>query len=185
MFGTIEITRNNTLNPTPPKSPKTTRAAKRSRAAPVLACTECRRRKTRCDGTHPCQRCRDSSKDAACVYPTPKPRIVPSQKTVEQLSNSLQQCRSILGLLFPSTDLSTLQSLSRKELVDMVLGASPPATDNRMALVHLMRSDGSLALEQLQDEPEEFDEDSPDCVADDVNALNLSSLRHSSYVGSS
>lgn len=48
-----------------------------------------------------------------------------------------------------------------------------------------MRSDGSSALEQLQDTPSEFDEDSPDFVTDDVNALNLSTLRHSSYVGSS
>ena len=48
-----------------------------------------------------------------------------------------------------------------------------------------MRSEGSSALEQLQDTPSEFDEDSPDYVTDDVNALNLSTMRHSSYVGSS
>ncbi len=48
-----------------------------------------------------------------------------------------------------------------------------------------MRPDGSSALEQLQDPPSEFDEDSPDFVTDDVNALDLSALRHSSYVGSS
>ena len=48
-----------------------------------------------------------------------------------------------------------------------------------------LRTDGGLVLEQLQDTPSEFDEDNPDFVTDDVNALSLSALRHSSYVGSS
>ena len=75
--------------------------------------------------------------------------------------------------------------MSRKELIDLILGASPQATEGQLESPTLVRSEGSSALEQLQDTPSEFDEDSPDFVTDDVNALNLSALRHSSYVGSS
>lgn len=83
------------------------------------------------------------------------------------------------------SDPAVLQSLSRQELKDLLSGTSPQPTSGPLNSPPVARSDGSSALEQLQETPSEFDEDSPDFVADDVNALNLSTLRHSSYVGSS
>ena len=67
----------------------------------------------------------------------------------------------------------------------MILSAPSQTAGDQIDSPTLVRSEGSTALEQLQDTPSEFDEDSPNFVTDDVNALNLSALRHSSYVGSS
>lgn len=75
--------------------------------------------------------------------------------------------------------------MSRKDLIDLILSASSQSPGCPIESPSLVRTEGSSALEQLQDTPSEFDEDSPDFVTDDVNALNLSALRHSSYVGSS
>lgn len=81
------------------------------------------------------------------------------------------------------------------ELLDLALTmSSPPERPGTLkrtmstatALsVNMNHCDASLALEQLHGTPSEYDEDSPDFVADDVNALGLSSSRQSSYVGSS
>lgn len=90
-----------------------------------------------------------------------------------------------MRVLFPSDDPSTLCTLSRQELVELLQSPFPLESDGRTASTPQLRCDGSLVLEQLQDTRSEFDEDSPDFVTDDVNALGLSALRHSSYVGSS
>lgn len=79
MFTTIQVSPNKSSTP---MSPKPRRNVKSSRGIPVLACTECRRRKTRCDGEQPCQRCKDFAKDAPCVYVASKPRTISSQKYV-------------------------------------------------------------------------------------------------------
>jgi len=89
-------------------------------------------------------------------------------------------------------DYTTLQDLSRKELVDLVVSAESPAmAELRTASLTEqsanigLPADGSLALESLNTHTSEYDEQTTDFVADDVNALSLSTSRHSSYVGSS
>ena len=44
------------------------------------ACTECRRRKIRCDGGHPCQQCQWYHRAESCTYSKGTPRLVPSRK---------------------------------------------------------------------------------------------------------
>lgn len=114
-------------------------------------------------------------------------------RALENISNSLQECRNILDRLFPSTDVAALQPLTREELVELVVNSSSPTLPD-MTLHSssitghpgpAVKSDATLALEQLHGTPSEYDEESPDFVADDVNALSLSSTRQSSYVGSS
>lgn len=97
----------------------------------------------------------------------------------------------MLEKLLPSSDYTTLQDLSRKELVDLVVSAESPAIAQlRTASLSEqsanmgLPTDGSLALESLNTHTSEYDEQTTDFVADDVNALNLSQ-RQSSYVGSS
>lgn len=104
----------------------------------------------------------------------------------------MQQCKGILEKLLPSADYTTLQDLSRKELIELVAKSDSPAiAELRTASLSDkstnmgLPADGSLALEQLNTHTSEYDEQTTDFVADDVNALSLSASRHSSYVGSS
>jgi hypothetical protein len=122
-------------------------------------------------------------KDSAMVRRGANPVVF---RTLEQISNSLHQCQSVLERLFPSTDVSTLQSLTQAGLLSLANGGLAPGADNQIASLSPQQgTDVESALDQLQDTPSEFDEDTPDFVADDVNALNLSGQRHSSYVGAS
>jgi hypothetical protein len=70
-----------------PRRPSMTRSRQKSTGNPLTyACTECRRRKCRCDGSQPCQRCVDARKGSLCTYVAPKQRVVPSQKLVPLFS---------------------------------------------------------------------------------------------------
>ena len=84
MFGTIQLAHSTAPDSTP-RSARSSRVSKANRAGPVLACTECRRRKTRCDGGQPCQRCDESGAKGPCIYLSPKPRTIVSQKYVNSL----------------------------------------------------------------------------------------------------
>ena len=46
------------------------------------ACTECKRRKVKCDGTEPCYYCRWYKNPDRCVYPRPEPRPILTRKYV-------------------------------------------------------------------------------------------------------
>lgn len=51
-----------------PKSPKSTEPQVRKRKKVSTVCTNCRKRKIRCDRQHPCNNCIKSKKHNACVY---------------------------------------------------------------------------------------------------------------------
>ncbi|CAM1511075.1 Fc.00g085880.m01.CDS01 [Cosmosporella sp. VM-42] len=95
------------------------------------ACAECKRRKVRCNGQQPCEQCLSSRALNKCLYNEHRERIIPSKGTLEALSKSLSECCGILRRLYPHHETSSLVSLSREELLDLLEGR---ATEPRMML---------------------------------------------------
>ncbi|KAF3066531.1 Lactose regulatory protein LAC9 [Daldinia childiae] len=168
------------------------------------ACAECKRRKIRCDGQQPCGQCLSSRAPKRCFYDKHRQRVIPSRKTLEALSQSLEECRSIIKRLFPNHEVQSLLPLPRHELlslldrpqIDAAVGLpSPPLHTSPMpgdiGSPSLSGSDQGLSsLEQMPSRDIEWDEerrgrDPIPVEADDVNALSLSVDRQASYLGAS
>lgn len=118
-------------------------------------------------------------------------------RTLETLSQSLEECRSVLRRLYPNHDTHALFSLSRRELRELLddprvdTAAAPlPSPPLNTASLPDGDSPGLANLEQIPTRNTEWDEErrgkEPIPVeADDVNALSLSVDRQSSYLGAS
>ena len=123
-------------------------------------------------------------------------------RTLDALSQSLEECRTILKRLYPNRDTQSLLPLSRQQLISLInrpgsQGAhtnTSPSDSNTSPHSHAFQSpisddDRSLAiLEQVPSQDTEWDEerrnrDPIPAEADDVNALSLSVDRQSSYLG--
>jgi hypothetical protein len=129
-------------------------------------------------------------------------------RTLDALSQSLEECRSILKRLYPNRDTQSLLPLSRSELISLLdRSGSQSAPSQRSPtgsntspvtsasqefqspLASASDEDRSLAhLEQIPSQDTEWDEerrnrDPIPAEADDVNALSLSVDRQSSYLG--
>ena len=123
-------------------------------------------------------------------------------RTLDALSQSLEECRAILKRLYPTRDAQSLLPLSRQELISLIdrpgsQGArtnTSPSGSNTSPHSQDFQSptsddDRSLAnLEQIPSQDTEWDEerrnrDPIPAEADDVNALSLSVDRQSSYLG--
>ena len=116
-------------------------------------------------------------------------------RSVEKISHTLQQYRSILQKLFPMIHPEQLQGLTREKLVDLISKTSsfqPPSplspnSDDKPISVH--HDAGSL--EQLQPLPEDSLDDFEtqdhhkvlDPATGDVNALSFPVKHSSSYLG--
>ncbi|KAK0714955.1 fungal-specific transcription factor domain-containing protein [Lasiosphaeris hirsuta] len=166
------------------------------------ACAECKRRKIRCDGQQPCGQCLSSRAPKRCFYDKHRQRVIPSRKTLEALSQSLEECRSILKRLYPNQEIQSLLPLSRQELlslldrpanIDTSVGGlpSPPLNTSPMSGMDspMMPKQENL-LEQIPCRDTEWDEerrerDAIPAEADDINALSLSVDRQTSYLGAS
>ncbi|KAM7204535.1 Fungal specific transcription factor domain containing protein [Rhypophila sp. PSN 637] len=165
------------------------------------ACAECKRRKIRCDGQQPCGQCLSSRAPKRCFYDKHRQRVIPSRKTLEALSQSLEECRSILKRLYPNHEVQALLPLSRHDLlnlldrpvIDTSVGGlpSPPLNTSPMSDLEspLMPKSENL-LEQMPARDTEWDEerrgrDAIPAEADDINALSLSVDRQTSYLGAS
>ncbi|KAI5923647.1 fungal-specific transcription factor domain-containing protein [Camillea tinctor] len=166
------------------------------------ACAECKRRKIRCDGQQPCGQCLSSRAPKRCFYDKHRQRVIPSRKTLEALSQSLEECRSILKRLYPNHEVQSLLPLPRQELLSLL---DRPMNDNINALpsppLHTSPLSGDFGspgmsgseqslLEQMPNRDTEWDEerrgrDPIPVEADDVNALSLSVDRQASYLGAS
>ncbi|OAA56698.1 fungal specific transcription factor domain-containing protein [Niveomyces insectorum RCEF 264] len=169
------------------------------------ACAECKRRKIRCDGQQPCGQCLSSRAPKRCFYDKHRQRVIPSRKTLEALSKSLEECRSILKRLYPNQEVHTLLPLSRQELLarldrpagDANVSAlpspplnTPPMGDDLQSPMCLKSERTLSSLEQIPTRDTEWDEerrghDPIPAEADDVNALSLSVDRQTSYLGAS
>ncbi|KAM0458026.1 hypothetical protein ACHAO4_002747 [Trichoderma viride] len=156
------------------------------------ACLECQRRKIRCDGKQPCNRCQSSRSRRRCVYEQHRQRLVPSRKSLEEISRSLEECRSVLRRLYPDHEVSQLLSLSRQELRDLLDqpvqqetvdgSVTPPSVDEAQ---HPQELENMPAPKSEWDE-ERREKDQMPVEADDVNALSLSMGKQAaSYLGAS
>lgn len=121
-------------------------------------------------------------------------------RTLEALSQSLEECRSILKRLYPDQDVSALLPLTRQELLNLLGYAptepstalpSPPLNTSPLKKEPSFRLDGGLSiLEQIPIQNSESDEERhgrglvPTEVVD-VNAFSLSMDRQASYLGAS
>ncbi|KIH94787.1 hypothetical protein SPBR_03610 [Sporothrix brasiliensis 5110] len=142
----------------------------------------------------------------ACAECKRRKMVIPSRKTLEALSKSLEECRSILKRLYPSHDAQSLLPLSRPELLallDRSAGSEPglttlPSPPLRSASMSdelqspvCFKSEQTLSsLEQIPTRGAEWDEERRDhdpipAEADDVNALSLAVDRQTSYLGAS
>lgn len=124
-------------------------------------------------------------------------------RTLEALSESLEECRSVLRRLYPRHDVQALLPLSRHELLDLLdrpfvdpsLSGipSPALTSPTFTAEHdspVYSADNVSGLDQLPGHGAEWDEErrvrEPIAVeADDINALSLPVDRQSSYSGAS
>ncbi|KAI1823586.1 fungal-specific transcription factor domain-containing protein [Xylaria intraflava] len=168
------------------------------------ACAECKRRKIRCDGQQPCGQCLSSRAPKRCFYDKHRQRVIPSRKTLEALSQSLEECRSVLKRLFPNHEIQSLLPLPRQELLGLLdrpindsitALPSPPLHPSTISIdgdsPTLCGSDeGLITLEQIPSRDSEWDEerrgrDNIPVEADDVNALSLPVDRQASYLGAS
>lgn len=128
--------------------------------------------------------------------------ILTLTRTLEALSQQLEECRSVLKRLYPHQEISTLLPLSRQELLNCLDRPvantptslpSPPTNTSplRQGLDSCQESDVSLtSLEQIPAGDAEWDEerrgrDPLPSEADDVNALGLTMDRQTSYLGAS
>ncbi|KAF7560253.1 hypothetical protein G7046_g3918 [Stylonectria norvegica] len=164
------------------------------------ACVECKRRKIRCDGQQPCGQCLSSRARKSCSYDKHRQRVVPSRKTLEALSQSVEEYRGVLKRLYPDCQISSLLPLSRQELLgllnDQTVGSlaalpSPPLNSSPVRSEFESPSESGLAnLDQTPVEHIEWDEERRErepipMEADDVNALSLTMDRQTSYLGAS
>ncbi|OQU96958.1 Fungal Zn2-Cys6 binuclear cluster domain-containing protein [Cladophialophora immunda] len=165
------------------------------------ACAECKRRKTKCDGTHPCYSCRWYKQPERCIYTFSRPALVLSRKNFESVRQRLETTTDILAKLFPSPSVDTLSGLSREELLQRIgfsFETISQETPNRGGLninsltpAEARSQDGRDDLIDPDDmitsgglEPQQQD-DAPSEGGDDVNALSATSIQPSSYVGPS
>ncbi|KAM6525410.1 hypothetical protein FALCPG4_010957 [Fusarium falciforme] len=103
-----------------PSSSTRPRVAGARRITTPHACTECKRRKIRCDGKLPCGQCITSRAPKSCSYDKHRQRLIPSRKALDTLSQSLEECRSVLRRLYPNHEVSTLLPLTTQELIELL-----------------------------------------------------------------
>lgn len=131
--------------------------------------------------------------------------LIAKCRTLEALSQSLDECRTILKRLYPTRDTESLLPLSRQELISLLdrpdsqgapsqtsptgSNTSPHSNEFQSPIASTSDDDRSLAnLEQIPSQDTEWDEERRNrepipAEADDVNALSLSVDRQSSYLG--
>ncbi|CAH0025535.1 unnamed protein product [Clonostachys rhizophaga] len=170
------------------------------------ACAECKRRKIRCDGQQPCGQCLSSRAPKRCFYDKHRQRVIPSRKrlttsrTLEALSQQLEECRSIVKKLFPGDEISSLLPLSRQELLALLdrpvinnpngLPSPPPNTSPvgpEPSLCNVSESTIS-PIDQVTTQGIEWEEDESSRVSiasevDDPSVLSMD--RQASYLGAS
>lgn len=123
-------------------------------------------------------------------------------RTLEALSQSLEECRSILKRLYPHHDVQTLLPLSRCDLINLLdrsggensMGGlpSPPLTSSipgdQDSPICSSSGESLCGLDQIPDTDWDEERRGTDAIppeADDVNALSFSVDRQTSYLGAS
>ncbi|OTA57991.1 fungal-specific transcription factor domain-containing protein [Hypoxylon sp. EC38] len=176
----------NSYKKTSPSPPAPTRLNK--------SCSECTRRKVKCDGGHPCSSCAYYKVSHLCSYRQRNKRNAVSRSTLDEVSERLRSRTEIIERLFPSTSVDELIGKSRDELLGILRVDSTPKT-----------TEGELNSRSVED-PETVDDSAqvsengetsadrqwdesrhqPSVLqaGDDINAINLATDHHRrSYLG--
>lgn len=182
---------------------------------------------SRCDGKQPCGQCLSSRAPKRCFYDKHRQRVIPSRKyvahlldhpstpsartdhsrTLEALSQALEECRSVLKRLYPNHEVQALLPLSYQDLLGLLerplidtSGSglpSPPLTASFSGELDSpicpSSTESLCGLEPFPTRDLEWDEERRGGTntngiptkADDGNALSLSVDRQTSYLGAS
>ncbi|KAL0084498.1 hypothetical protein F4703DRAFT_1719858, partial [Phycomyces blakesleeanus] len=75
---------------------------RKKRAKIVSACSECRRKKTKCNGELPCRNCLKSQ--VSCIYPSHSDdkRNTPSKVALEAIEDRLKAIEDMLKIILQS-----------------------------------------------------------------------------------
>ena len=83
---------------------------RRKRAKIVSACGECRRKKTKCNGEHPCRNCEKSG--VPCVYPSSSSnddkRNAPSKAALEAIEERLKTIENMLRTIIKAQNVLSI-----------------------------------------------------------------------------
>ncbi|KAH7209882.1 hypothetical protein DER44DRAFT_839580 [Fusarium oxysporum] len=151
------------------------------------SCAECRRRRVKCEGqTFPCRQCVYYLVPHLCHYPARKKRHNVSIKSHAELTDSYAKARKVIEMLFPSSSLDELSSMTREQLlIRLEASKAPPrprATETEPQ-EHLQVLEPSVEQNFTWDEVSETESETSR-VADDVNGLAFSRQSlNASYLG--
>lgn len=119
-------------------------------------------------------------------------------RLVEKLTSQIEQYKIVMNRLIPKRSVESLVTSTREELLELVLSANASAMSPTISVPATLtftesvsRSDGADSLEALEEAPEESPEwdevkkhqGKVQGVSDDINGLQMSVDRLSSYVG--
>ncbi|KAI5862459.1 fungal-specific transcription factor domain-containing protein [Durotheca rogersii] len=158
------------------------------------SCSECTRRKVKCDGGHPCSSCAYYKVSHLCSYRQRNKRNAVSRSTLEEVSERLRSRTETLERLFPGRAVDDLAGKSRDALLDLLRVDVTPGTAAGESAGN-SAGDPDVADDSAQvsenGEPaadRQWDESSHQPpvlqVGDDINAINLATDHHRrSYLG--
>ncbi|KAL2843931.1 fungal-specific transcription factor domain-containing protein [Aspergillus pseudoustus] len=192
MFHTFDTAASSRHIPSP-KPPGRTKTNK--------SCSECMRRKVKCDGAHPCSSCEYYRISESCVYRQRSRRQTTSRSSLDKATETIRRQASVLHSLCPNSALDDLVGKSRLELIQIITQQSPE-DEQRVLRGTLPLADPADSLsEEVCDAHEEPSSDQGDAeedrhwderaenpatipTGDDINAVGLASDRHRrSYLG--
>ncbi|KAL4982409.1 fungal-specific transcription factor domain-containing protein [Aspergillus falconensis] len=164
------------------------------------SCSECTRRKVKCDGGHPCSNCQYYQIPGSCAYRQRTRRQTTSRSALEKATETIRRQAGVLQLLFPNFTLDDLVGEDRSKLI-LLLSHNPTADGLVEAERHGVVSSPAVSgqLGNPHEEPEEsagghseqerhWDEPAQNpatiAISDDINAIGLAGDRHRrSYLG--
>ncbi|GKU11053.1 unnamed protein product [Fusarium langsethiae] len=167
------------------------------------SCTECTRRKVRCDGGYPCANCQYYQVPQDCVYRQRSIRQTTSKSAIRQATDTVRRQAGVLDLLFPNRPLDELIGKDRDELLRLLSlnpeyfeRVEPESSRSRVVTSPTVSEELEEARESSSDELESEESgqgrhwnepaQNPTTVAasDDINAINLAGGKHRrSYLG--
>ncbi|KAI1135351.1 fungal-specific transcription factor domain-containing protein [Hypoxylon sp. FL0543] len=158
------------------------------------SCSECTRRKVKCDGGHPCSSCAYYKVSHLCSYRQRNRRNAVSRSALDEVSERLRSRTDILERLFPGTPVDELIGKSRDELLSILrLDSIPNAAAAELSGYSAEEPEAADDSVQVSDNGEttadrQWDESRHQLpvlqAGDDINAINLATDHHRrSYLG--
>ncbi|KAI0133275.1 fungal-specific transcription factor domain-containing protein [Hypoxylon sp. NC0597] len=158
------------------------------------SCSECTRRKVKCDGGHPCSSCAYYKVSHLCSYRQRNKRNAVSRSTLDEVSERLRSRTEIIERLFPGTSVDELVGKSRDELLGILrINSTPKATTGELSSRSVEDPEAADDSAQVSENGEtsadrQWDESrhQPPVMqaGDDINAINLATDHHRrSYLG--